>query len=159
LFFDKKVLGQAEHNRKIIKIIAIAEIRQLVDHLGNIHVTIDEQGDVVTADNYYLFGLQMPGRSYNVAFSGNQYKYNSKELDDENGLDWYSYGARYYDPQVARWFVIDPLLDKYPGFSPYIYASNNPVIYIDPDGKDFFKSALYKKVEKAYNKFAKAAMK
>lgn len=108
----------------------------LKDHLGNIRVTIDEDGSVVTADDYYPFGLQMPGRSYNVAFSGNQYKFGSKEWDDENNLNWYHFDARRYDPEIARWMVVDPLTHKYPSLSPYVYVLNNPINAYDPDGQD-----------------------
>lgn len=115
----------------------------LKDHLGNIRVTVDESGSVVTADDYYPFGMQMPGRSYNVAFSGNQYKYNGKELDDENGLDWYSYGARYYDAEVARWHAVDPLSQIYPSMSPYSYAANNPINLLDPNGMSLLDPKYY----------------
>jgi RHS repeat-associated protein len=64
-----------------------------------------------------------------------QYKYNGKELQDELGLAWYDYGARNYDAAEGRWMSIDPLAEKYPGMSPYVYTMNNPVRYVDPDGK------------------------
>lgn len=62
------------------------------------------------------------------------YKFNGKELDEETGL--YYYGARYYEPRVNIWLSVDPLAEKYPSMSPYIYCANNPIIYIDFDGRD-----------------------
>ena len=76
----------------------------------------------------------MPGRSYNGAFSGNQYKNNSKELDDANGLNTYHYGMREYDPKIARFNRVDRFADKYPSLSPYSYAANNPIVFIDVNG-------------------------
>jgi len=61
------------------------------------------------------------------------YKFNGKELDEETGL--YYYGARYYDPRVSLWMNIDPMYEKFPNFSSYIYCINNPVKLIDPDGR------------------------
>ena len=60
------------------------------------------------------------------------YKFNAKELDEETGM--YYYGARYYTPEVSIWLSVDPLADKYPSMSPYMYCAGNPVMFIDPDG-------------------------
>jgi len=67
--------------------------------------------------------------SYNSPF-----KFNAKEFDAETGN--YYYGARYYNPKWSIWLSVDPLFEKYPTLSPYIYTANNPIIYIDPDGKE-----------------------
>ncbi len=80
----------------------------------------------------------MPGRSY----SSTAYKYgfNGKEKDDEvkgvgNSLD---FGARIYDNRLGRWLSVDPLQQKYVGFSPYNFAINSPLQYKDYDGRDLF---------------------
>jgi RHS repeat-associated protein len=97
---------------------------------------------VVTISDYYPFGSLMPGRSYNS--KEYRYGYNGKEKDDEikgegNSLD---YGARIYDPRIARWLSLDPLMSKYPGWSPYGYVRNSPISRIDPDGRTDFTATL-----------------
>ena len=99
----------------------------LKDHLGSTRVVVDEGGTVVAAFDYLPFGDLM-GTAY-----GNpeiiSYRYTGQEFDGELGL--YNYRARFYDPQLGRFYAIDPA-GQYA--SPYLYVGNNPINLFDPTG-------------------------
>ncbi len=121
---------------------------QYKDHLGNIRLSYSDanndklitNNEIVEESNYYPFGLKQTGYNNVTNSLGNssaqKYKYNGKELQDELGLNMYDYGARNYDPAIGRWMNIDPLAEKSRRFSPYVYALDNPIYYIDPDGME-----------------------
>jgi len=62
------------------------------------------------------------------------YTFSGKEKDAETGYGYF--GARYYDSGLSIWLSVDPMSDKYPSMSPYNYCANNPVILVDPDGRE-----------------------
>ena len=109
------------------------------DHLGNTRATFAEAAPglpmVSEYQHYYPFGMQMEALCYSSgADLPNNHLYNGKELQPEYGLQWYDYGARFYDPQLGRWHSVDPLAEKWRRMTPYNYAANNPMRIIDPDG-------------------------
>ena len=102
--------------------------------MGNIRVTVNDIDSIVTKDDYYPFGLQMPDMSFNNGNTNDRLKYSGKELDEEGGLHKYHFGWRDYDPAIARWYVVDPKQNDYPSLSPYNYVLNNPVRLFDIKG-------------------------
>jgi len=99
-----------------------------------------KSGEIIDVNNYYPFGLL---HNYTVTSTQvYQYKYNGKELQ-ETGM--YDYGARFYMPDLGRWGVVDPLAETSRRWSPYTYAFNNPIRFIDPDGRenqDWFNNSM-----------------
>jgi RHS repeat-associated protein len=102
------------------------------DHLGSSNYITNFVGEVSQHSEYFAFGETFIEEHKNS--NNSPYKFNGKELDEETGL--YYYGARYYDPRISIWLSVDPLAEKYPGVSPYVYCLNNPINVIDPDGRD-----------------------
>ncbi len=105
----------------------------LNDHLGSAGVLIASDGTVRDTYKYKPFGDVGTGQSVNV---GQAYRYTGKPLDEEMDLDWYYYGARYYNPEIGRFLAADPLAVKYPDWNPYGYCLSNPLRLFDPDGME-----------------------
>ena len=103
------------------------------DHLGSVRVIVDQAGTVREQNDYYPFGERCPESTYAVS-AVNRYKYNGKEEQTVGDLGMLDYGARMYQAGIGRWFVPDPLAEKYYSVSPYAYCRNNPIRFVDPDG-------------------------
>jgi len=123
---------------------------ELSNHLGNVLSVISDRreagsctdslvdfyyADGKSVSDYYPFGMGMDGRTQSAG--GYRWGFNGMEKYD----DWqgegnaYDFGARVYDSRLGRWMAVDPLAEQYPSFSPYISFLNNPLAFIDPDGR------------------------
>ncbi|UOB16292.1 RHS repeat domain-containing protein [Abyssalbus ytuae] len=139
-------------------------VYQYKDHLGNIRLSysdsdgngiISAQTEIVEENNYYPFGLTHQGYNNSVSSLGNavakKYMFGGKEYQDKNiggnQLNWYDVSARNYDPALGRWMNLDPLAEQMRRYSPYNYAFDNPIYFIDPDGmlSKSFLDELWKK--------------
>jgi len=92
-------------------------------------------------NNYYPFGLKHKGYNELPDYSvTNKYRYafGGKELNSELGLELYDFGARNYDAAIGRWLNVDPLAENSRRWTPYNYAYNNPIVFVDPDGMQSF---------------------
>jgi RHS repeat-associated protein len=131
---------------------------EISNHLGNVLSVITDrkrgaaasgsqiqwfEADVVSAQQYYPFGMLMPGsttdslrRQYTLGNNDYRYGFNGKEGDDEvKGDDnQQDYGMRIYDPRVGRFLSVDPLAGAFSWQSPYCGLDNNPVRMSDPSG-------------------------
>ena len=115
-------------------ITPVVTIRYQYDnHLGSACLELDENASIISYEEYHPFGTTSyrSGRSQ-TEVSLKRYKYCGKERDEETGL--YYYGMRYYAAWICRFVSVDPLQFKYPHYTPYQYAGNKPISYIDLDG-------------------------
>ena len=101
------------------------------DHLGSTSYITDDEANITQYDAYLPYGeLLVDEHSSSEELP---YNFNGKQFDDETGL--YYYGARYMNPVASIWYGVDPIREMYVANSCYIYCLNNPIIFIDPNGK------------------------
>jgi len=96
--------------------------------------TPENDVEIMQENHYYPFDMNHDGRWFGPQDPENRYTYNGKEYTPELGLDWYDYGARWYDAALGRWGQVDPMAEEYTSLSSYAYVANNPLIYLDIDG-------------------------
>jgi RHS repeat-associated protein len=116
---------------------------ELSNHLGNVLAVVSDKyavvgndpvAELLSAQDYYPFGMIQPGRSLSSA--NYRYGFNGKENDNEvkGTANQQDYGMRIYDPRVGRFLSVDPIANQYPWYTPYQFAGNMPIKYIDLDG-------------------------
>jgi RHS repeat-associated protein len=101
----------------------------------DLQITQQQQNVIAQENNYYAFGLNLHGTEYTNG-QEHRWQYNGKELQEEFDLWYNDHGARNLALGIDRWIAIDPLAEKYYSLSPYVSMVNNPLMIIDPDGKD-----------------------
>lgn len=104
------------------------------DHLGSASYITGSSGIQTQQLVYLPFGEDWVDKKYNSPQYETPFKFNGKEKDEETGYNYY--GARYYYDWTSIWLSVDPLSDKYPHLTSYNYCANNPIMLVDPDGRD-----------------------
>ena len=92
---------------------------------------------MVQENAYYPFGTTIAALSWNQSTATNRYGYNGKEQIKDLDFNQYDYGARFYSSLTGRFGGVDPLAGKYYNINPYAFCGNNPIRYIDPDGRSY----------------------
>ena len=101
------------------------------DHLGSTSYITDDHANITQYDAYLPYGELLVDE--HSSSEDLPYKFNGKQFDEETGL--YYYGARYMNPMASIWYGVDPLAEKYPNVNGYCYTMDNPIKYLDPNGK------------------------
>ena len=101
------------------------------DHLGSTSYITDDKANITQYDAYLPYGELLVDE--HSSSEDLPYKFNGKQFDEETGL--YYYGARYMNPMASIWYGVDPLAEKYPNVNGYCYTMDNPIKYLDPNGK------------------------
>ncbi len=143
------------------------KVFELSNHLGNVLATVNDrkkpedldlnhiaeyyEPTIISASDYYPFGLQMEGRT--LESESYRYGFNGKEKDESGewgDLTHYDYGFRIYNPGLGRFLSVDPLTKSYPWYTPYQFAGNKPTRFIDLDGKEEWDLMLEEYIDNKY---------
>ncbi|PTB96012.1 hypothetical protein C9994_09310 [Marivirga lumbricoides] len=118
-----------------------------IAYFDDVNVT-HKHSAVIQEESYYPFGMSQHYSYQRELTKEQRYLYNGKESISDLDLGWLDYGARMYMPELGRWNGIDIKADKYVTVSPYNYVLNNPIVLIDPDGKEVLPTneAAYKAI-------------
>ena len=116
-------------SRRIARVAGGSQKYYLTDHLGSTRSLLDEEGTVTAAYDYWPYGKILATSGTDAT----HFRFTGHERDSESDLDYML--ARSYAYDIGRFLRPDPMQDKYPGISPYAYAANNPLKYVDPDGR------------------------
>ena len=102
------------------------------DHLGSASWITDDNGKPIQYIHYAPYG-ELIANQQTIGYD-ERFKFTGKERDWETGYDYF--GARFYDYRKGFWNSVDPLADKYPNVTPYLYCNGNPIMLVDPDGRE-----------------------
>ena len=105
------------------------------DHLGSSSWITFSDGKAVQHLHYLPWGENFVDQRSST-FDGARYTFSAKEKDIETGYSYF--GSRYYNSDLSIWLSVDPMADKYPSMSPYVYCANNPVRLVDPNGEEIW---------------------
>ncbi len=135
----------------------------VTDHLGSTRMVVGSNDSIKETINYYPFGseMRMQDPAQMTGDFQHPYRFTGKELDRLNGLNMYDFGARWYDVAgVPMWTSVDSLAEKYYHVSPYAYCNNNPVMFVDSDGRfpSMWKAMLNHKLSEMEAKFTGSAV-
>ena len=105
---------------------------QFGNHLGSASLELDDQAQIISYEEYTPYGSTSYQAVSSQTETPKRYRYTGMERDEESGLEYH--GARYYASWLGRWTAVDPLASKYPRVTPYQFAGNTPISFVDLDG-------------------------